>query len=139
VREWLDKEENYNPNYFIISSDAGEYKGILSSSSLFGGHHSPDKLIGSLVKRNNIFVAMSDSLHTAVETMAKENVDVLPVVSGENAAIIGILSYHDIIATYKISFEEHEKKQKHLSLERYRLKILVRGQKLISLLHRNGR
>lgn len=139
VREWISKEDEHRSNYFIISSEKGEYRGVLSSSSLFGSHHLPGNLVATLVKRDSIFIAMEDSLLTAVETMAKENIDVLPVVSKENGNLIGILSYHDIIASYKYGIEEHEKKQRHLSVERYGLKILVRGHKLMSLLKRNGK
>ena len=67
----------------------------------------------------------------AVELMARENVDVLPVISRENNNnIVGILSYRDIISAYKFSMEDHEKKHPRISLKRRGLKILLRGQKL---------
>lgn len=75
-------------------------------------------------------------MRTAVETMTKENIDVLPVVSKENSIIIGILSYHDIIATYKHGIDEHDKKQPHISLKQNGLKILLRGQKFVSAMKR---
>lgn len=132
VREWLSQEQDNKSNYFIISSNEGEYRGILSSSNLFSNHHSQENLIGTLIKRNSIYIGLSDTLRTAVETMAKENIDVLPVVSKENTTIIGILSYHDIIATYKHGIDEHDKKQPHISLKQNGLKILLRGQKFVS-------
>jgi CIC family chloride channel protein len=64
--------------------------------------------------------------------MAKENIDMLPVISGENNHVIGILSYRDILATYKHTADEHEKKQPHISLKRQGLKILVSGKKIVS-------
>ncbi|HEX5024829.1 MAG TPA: chloride channel protein [Agriterribacter sp.] len=136
VREWLSQEQDYLTNYFIISDNEGSYKGILSASNLFGNHHAPENGIGSLVKRKNIYARNSDTLRTAVETMAKENVDVLPVVSNDNNSILGILSYRDIIATYKHNMAEHEKKQPHISLKRQGLKILLHGQKLSAVLKR---
>jgi CIC family chloride channel protein len=136
VCEWLNQEQDYKSNYFIISSNEGEYKGTLSSSNLFSNHHSQENLVGTLIKRNGIYVGLNDTLRTAVETMAKENIDVLPVVSKENKNIIGILSYPDIIATYKYGIDEHEKKLPHISLKRQRLKILVHGQKLVSAIKR---
>ena len=63
--------------------------------------------------------------------MAKENINVLPVVSKENN-IIGVISYKDIIATYKKGMEEHEKKHPSISLKRNSLKILIRGQKIMT-------
>lgn len=139
VREWLNQEQDNKSNYFIISSNQSEYRGILSSSNLFSNHHSPENLIGTLIKRNNIYIGLYDTLRTAVETMAKENIDVLPVVSKDNYNIIGILSYHDIIATYKYGIEEHDKKHPHISLKRNSLKILLRGQKLVNAIKRKDK
>lgn len=64
--------------------------------------------------------------------MAKENVDILPVVLDKQ--ILGILTYQHILSVYKKSFAEQEHKQKHISLNRQRLKLLIRGKKLVSLL-----
>lgn len=135
VREWLKIEQEFNSNYFIISTNDGEYRGILSSSNLLSDHHLEDNLIGSLIRRNNIYISAYDTLKTAVETMAKENIDVLPVVSSDKK-IIGVLSYRDIIASYKSGIDEHEKKQPNISLKRRRIKILLRGHKIISSMKR---
>jgi CBS domain-containing protein len=132
VREWLEKEHDYKSNYFIISTNTGEFKGILSSSNLFSNHHNPDSQIGTLVKRKHISVAIDNSLRTAVEMMAKENIDVLPVVSRDNNTIIGVLSYKDIIGAYKHGIADHVDNQPNISLGRSGLKILLRGHKLFS-------
>lgn len=133
VREWLTKEPDYNSNYFIVSGNNGEYKGIVSSSNLFSNHHDTESYIGTLIKRRNFSVAIDNSLRTAVEMMAKENTDVLPVVSKEdNNNIVGVLSYRDIIASYKHTIDDHEKKDPSISLKRQSLKILVHGKKMIS-------
>ncbi len=86
-----------------------------------------------MIKRKNFSVVIDNSLRTAVEMMAKENTDVLPVVAKENNNnIIGILSYKDIIASYKHKMEEHEKKNPPISLKRQSLKILVHGKKIVT-------
>lgn len=142
VRDWLEKERDYISNYFIIVSKENEFKGIISSSNLFNNHHTQDKPIAGLIKRNNIFINMDNSLRSAVEMMATENIDMLPVVS-EERHMIGVLSYKDIISAYKRGADEHEKKHPSISLKRNSLKILIRGQKLISagkrkLLNKSG-
>jgi predicted transcriptional regulator len=72
-----------------------------------------------------------------VELMAKENIDVLPVVLKENQnIIIGALSYQDIISAYKYRIDEHEKKQPNISIKQGGLKILLRGKKLITSIKR---
>ncbi len=135
VRDWLAHESEYQSNYFIIASNESEFRGIVSSSNLFSHHHPTENKIGSLIKRRHISVAAQSSLRTAVEMMARENVDMLPVVSKDNH-VIGVLSYKNIISAYKHGMDEHEQKEPHISLKRKSLKILLRGQKLINAARR---
>ncbi|QMU29159.1 chloride channel protein [Adhaeribacter radiodurans] len=138
VREWLEKEQEDTSNYFVIVNQDQSFKGIISSSNLFSNHHQPDTLVGTLIKRKPASISIASSLRTAVEIMAKENVDVLPVVSKENT-LIGVLTYKDIIAAYKKNIEEHEKQVPNLSLKKYRLRILQHGQKLITTGKKNNK
>ena len=85
-----------------------------------------------LIKRKNIAVNFDDSLRTAVETMAKENVDVLPVLAKETPDIIGIVSYKNIISSYEFRSEDDRRKRPDISLKRRSLKILIKGQKIIN-------
>ncbi|MEO8961848.1 MAG: chloride channel protein [Ginsengibacter sp.] len=138
VREWLEKESEYSSNYFIIVNNKNEFKGIISSSNLFSDHHKPDISIGQLIKRNNVSIRIDNSLRTAVELMASENIDLLPVTSKENT-IIGILSYKDVISAYKSDSDNFIKKEPSISLKRHGLKILVRGNQLINLITTIGK
>jgi H+/Cl- antiporter ClcA len=139
TREWLKSEPDYKSNYFIVSTVDGEYKGIISSSNLFSDHHLEDDKIGVLIKRNSIYINLHDNLRLAAETMAKENIDVLPVISGEHKNIVGLISYRDILATYKYGSDEHEMKRPPISLKRNGLKILLQGQKLMELTKRKNK
>lgn len=132
VRTWLKQEADTIASYFIVSDLDGTYKGLISYSSLFNMQHNNDLIIGDLVKRKNIFIQPSANLKTAVETMSKEDVDILPVIEEDH--IIGILTYQNILSIYKRSVFEKENKQVQISLSRQRLKMLVRGQKIISIL-----
>jgi len=131
IRSWIRKEENFNSNYFIITSNENSFLGIVSSSDVLNPKHNAMDQITSLLMEKNISIYINSSLRVAVEKMAHENVDVLPVVSIENN-IIGILSYKDIIATYKHGIDEHQKKRPHISLKKQGFKILIHGQRLIS-------
>lgn len=135
VQEWLEKETNYKSNYFVIVTNKNEFQGIVSSSNLLANHHDKSKMVGTLIKRKNISVSVDSSLRTAVAIMAKENIDVLPVISKENN-IAGILSYKNIISAYKYGIDEHNKMNRSISLKRNSLRILVHGQKLISMASR---
>lgn len=130
VREWLQKERDHDDNYFIIVSNEREFRGVISSSNLFSHHHSPDKIIGDLIKRKIFSIGIGNSLRSAVGLMAAENIDILPVVSADNS-VIGILTYKDILRAYKTSYDVDVMKDPSISLKRQGLKMLVRGQKLI--------
>jgi H+/Cl- antiporter ClcA len=133
VRQWLEKETEYNSNYFIIVNKENEFRGIISSSNLFSDHHHPEKPVGALIKRNSVSVGDANSLRTAVEIMSRENIDLLPVTSIDNN-IIGILSYKNILSAYKSDIDNYVKNQPSISLKRNGLKMLVRGNKLIQLI-----
>lgn len=130
VTQWLDHEPDYNSNYFIVVDHENQFKGIISSSSLFSSHQPPEKLVGQLVRRQLVSVNEETNLRQAVEIMAMENIDMLPVVSHENQ-LLGILSYKDIISAYKKDLENNLQRPPLISLKRRGLKMLVRGQKLI--------
>jgi len=132
ITSWLENEPDYKSNYFIVSDPEGNYKGIVSASSLFSKHHNASTTIQTLIKRKPISIGMEGSLRKAVELMAMENVDVLPVLSKEDNTVIGILSYKDILSGYKQDIEHHQAKHPHISLKRRGLKILLHGQRLIN-------
>jgi hypothetical protein len=77
---------------------------------------------------------MDNNLRKAVELMAQQNVDILPVIPviSDQNSVVRVLSYKDIISSYKYGMEEHEKKNRSISLKRNSLKLLIRGQKLIA-------
>jgi hypothetical protein len=63
--------------------------------------------------------------------MAQENVDVLPVIAGEEGGtVVGLLSYKDIIAAFKYGIEEHRQMNPNISLKRKGMRILVKGQRV---------
>ncbi len=131
VRNWFKHESDMPSNYFIISDEEGDYKGIVSTSNLFNAYHDVNEKIESIVKRNNVFIQPADTLRHAVEMMAKENLDLLPVVADKK--VIGILTYQHIITIYKKGIDDKEKRQAHISLQRRSLKMLLRGHQLVSV------
>lgn len=136
VKHWVEQESELQSNYFIIATEAGEYKGLLSLSTLLNSLHQPDTEVGELVKRRGTFIRAEDNLKTAMQLMAKENVDILPIIAEQK--IIGVLSFNNILSVYKENLEENEKRQVQISINRQRLKILVKGHKLVSLVKRKN-
>ncbi|MDR3680378.1 MAG: chloride channel protein [Flavipsychrobacter sp.] len=131
VREWLEQEKEYKNNFFIIVNNENAFKGIISCSSLFSRQQDIKKPISTLIRRKPVTIGMDSSLKTAVEMMVNENVDVLPVVSGDQN-IIGVLSYGNILSAYKIDMAKFHRADPHISIKRQTLKMLIKGQKLVS-------
>lgn len=128
--EWLEKEPDYKSNYFIVTSTEGKYLGIISSSQLYNKVNKPETNLKNLITQKPVSVENKESLRKAIEIMANENVDVLPVISSQTQLIIGILSYKNIIASYKVGLKDHQRNNPHISLKRNRLKLLVHGKKI---------
>lgn len=128
VREWLDANGKDKRNYYIVASDEGAYKGIISLKELLNMQHDSQRSVGSLLTDNVIAISQGNTLKTAVEMMAEKNVEALPVISTVDNKIIGVLSYKDIISSYKQTIDEHERIVS-ISLKRKAMKMLVHGKK----------
>ncbi|MDB5202055.1 MAG: chloride channel protein [Ferruginibacter sp.] len=137
VRDLIDEEGLRSANYFVIVNGDNVFRGIVSVSNILSNHHETDLPVGSLIRRKDISISVSDSLRHAVEKMSKENLDMLPIVSAEQT-IIGVLSYKDVLSAYQHRLDDHEQKGTHISLRRQGLKILIRGQKLVSAFKRTS-
>jgi H+/Cl- antiporter ClcA/CBS-domain-containing membrane protein len=133
VREWLQKEQEQQRNYYIVVNNEGTFKGIISASNLFSMHHEVTLPVEKLIKRRSVVVSPSDTLKTAVQLMAAENVDVLPVVDRTSNTVLGVLSYKDILSGYRQMAEEG-KGTVAISLKRRTLKMLVHSKKGFAVL-----
>lgn len=137
IREWLKSNLQINSNYFIVVTNEGEFKGIVSLIDIYSLFNRGEELIDSLIKKHQVVISNESNLRTAVEIMAREDLEVLPVVSDkEPDKVIGILSYKDILSAYSHRSGEHVKTNANISLKRQGLKILVHGQKFFSLVNR---
>jgi chloride channel protein, CIC family len=132
IRDWLRSEKDYRNNYFVVVDKENQFKGIISYSNLNSDHHDSENLIGTLIKRKETSITDDNNLRAAVEIMAEENIDVLPVVSKDNT-LISLLSYRDILSVYKDVMDDNKKHSSSISFRRNSLKVLIHGQKLITL------
>ena len=128
--DWLENEPDYKASHYIVADQEDNYAGIISSSQLYNRLNQPETSLAALISKKHVWVNDSFSLRKAIGIMANENVDVLPVLSGEEGGIIGILSYRNILTSYRQGIDEHRQNQPHISLRRTGLKLLVHGQKL---------
>jgi H+/Cl- antiporter ClcA len=116
-------------NYFIVATK-GEFSGVVSASSLFDNSQNSDNLLSALTRQANVSVDIDQSLRTATEIMAKEKIYVLVVSGSNDKSILGTVSYRDIIDAIQ-GGDDHELKNRSISLQRHALKIMIRGKNLI--------
>jgi CBS domain-containing protein len=133
VRIFLEQQKDQQRNYYIVVNNEGIFKGIVSASNLFSMHHEISQPIETLIKRKATVVSPRNTLKTAVQLMASENVDVLPVVDRTNNSVLGVLSYKDILSGYRQMAEEGQGTVT-ISLRRRTLKMLVHGKKGFAVL-----
>lgn len=137
VMQWLEKDTDHLSNHYIVINNNNEFKGILNSSVLFNPVQKDDIAIGLLLNKKNVSVSPQSSLRYTVEMMAKENVDVLPVITADND-VTGIISYKDILPVYRFNKDEYERRYKNISIKRKGLKVLLHGQKIIRAIQKKN-
>ena len=131
IREWIKNDNNYASNFFIVADNSGAFKGIVSSADIYSETHTGQEFLISILKQNPVSIQKKSTLRHAVELMARKNLDVLPVISTDNATVIGLLSYKDIMKAYKIRLNETENRIANISVKRRGIKVLLRGQKFL--------
>jgi CIC family chloride channel protein len=132
VRDWLNTN-NSNENYFIVVNNAGQYAGTAKLADIYNTKLANNLPLKQIVATNaNLAVSGTDTLRRAVEQMSKVGVEVLPVLSaGSGGKVIGVLSYKDIINAYTSHIEKSEFAHIKISLKRQRIKMLIKGRRLI--------
>ncbi|MEX8546046.1 MAG: chloride channel protein [Mucilaginibacter sp.] len=131
AKDWLSANP-VQESYLITVNDENEFTGTVKITDIYQEKLNPETTLEKIAKENRIWVKDSASLSQAVALMAKQNAEVLPVLSTSNHQVIGVLSYRDIIASYSSQLEENEDATAHISLKRKRLKMLIRGKKAIN-------
>lgn len=132
VREWAVANDSPD-NYLITVGTDGSYDGILRLTDLYVHNLNEDTPLSKIITPVHSFLKNDDTLRTAAELMAKQDTEALPVISAKGNKVIGILTYHDILASYKHHLEENETANTQISLRRGRMKIMVKGRKLIRI------
>jgi H+/Cl- antiporter ClcA len=127
VKEWLA----VNPvtdSCLTVVNDQSEFQGIVKLSDIYFIKNDESFKIARISKKISYAIKASDSLRSAVELMAQQDVEALPVIA--NHKVMGILSYRNIISSYKQHFDENETATTHISLKRQRMKIVLKGKTL---------
>jgi chloride channel protein, CIC family len=129
TREWLNKPGTQYDNYLVVANSEKQFMGIVSTSDLLSSRSDSGKMITSIIKQSTAPILLNDTLRTAIELMASENTDVLPVVHDlHDKKMEGTLSFRDIIKVYKQQADSNSSMYSHISLKRSRLRMLSRGK-----------
>jgi H+/Cl- antiporter ClcA len=134
MNAWVS-ENKERENHFIVVGDDGSYSGILKLADLYSMGCDSGDSIKSIITPIGTFLKNNETLRTAVEKMAKLNTEALPVMSTTGNRVIGILTSQGILSAFKHHLEENETANTQISLKRRRMKMLIKGRKLI---HING-
>ncbi|QHS56633.1 chloride channel protein [Mucilaginibacter sp. 14171R-50] len=139
VKNWLNKNKVDN-NYFVLIDNQNNYGGTLKITDLYNADAKGAESLNDLVKPGpGPVIKSTDTLHQAVEIMSKNNAEVLPILSaGGDGKVIGVLSYKDIIKAYQTNIHKNENLHVKISLRRQRMKMVIRGKKLINLSNDGG-
>jgi CIC family chloride channel protein len=127
VRDLL-KSESQLASYFVVADQEGNYVGIANLNDINKHDVEAGSSVQSILQNPEMTLQQTDNLRKVVELMATSDVEALPVISERK--VVGILSYKDVINAYKYHHEENDRVKAHISLQRKRLKVIVRSRKM---------
>lgn len=131
VREWTRREPAQVGAHLIVLNPDGDFAGLVSTVALASYTADAQAPISVLLQPRTSWLLRTDTLRTAVEHMARESVEALPVVApGPKPIVTGVISYRDILAAYKTRLEDHGRTAPNILLKRKGLRVLSRGKTL---------
>lgn len=133
VREWLKDFPVEQPaNHFVITNDEDKFIGVINALKIYNPNYESDVPLKNLISKKPMTIYDDNVLHVAVDIMAKENIDLLPVVSRKNKElIIGVLAYKDVLNAYRYKTEELNNINRSISLRRQGIKTILRGKNML--------
>ncbi|MEO6850358.1 MAG: chloride channel protein [Mucilaginibacter sp.] len=133
VRDWLSKNPT-SEHYFILVNTDGTYAGTLKLTDIYQNEINSDASLQEfLATETGLFVNSDDTLRSAAETMSRAGTEVLPILSSAaDRKVIGVLCYKDMIKAYQLNLKSSERAHIKISLKRQRMKMLIKGRKLVS-------
>ena len=133
ARIWLrENEEKIITNHFVVTNENANFRGIVNLADICNPKYADKLSIIRLLKNKPIFIYDDNTLRIAVNIMAREDIEMLPVVSRDNkSTITGILSYKDILSAYKFRISEFETRGTAISMKRQLAKPLIWKRKIM--------
>ena len=126
---YLGDKGNYTMYYESPKIPKGQFINLID---ICNPKYKDELSIAKLLREKQIFIYEDNTLRIAVNIMAKEDIEMLPVVSRDDkTSVIGILSYKDILSAYKHRISEFESRKTTISMKRQVAKPLIWGRKMM--------
>jgi len=126
IRPFLAKNTQ-NESHFVVVDPNGHYQGTVSTAKLYSCIDE-NTTISSILEKSQCMIFGNDSLSKAIELISEEQEESVPVLSPDGHKVIGVLTYKDILKAYNVQMRERKKTGTNLSLNRQRMKMIVRGR-----------
>jgi CIC family chloride channel protein len=126
TRAWLTGN-SITQSFFIVTNNDGTFAGMVSLTDIYNHSISAELTISDITRASKQAVKSNDPLKRAMEIMAEESAEVLPVIAAGNT-IAGKISYKEILNTYYQYVDENRQENTQISLKRRRLKMAARGR-----------
>lgn len=133
IRQWLKTRTTEEiEHHFVTVDEEDNFLGVVSVLDIYNPQHQENQVLQSLVVKKPMTIYDDNLLQIAVDIMAKENIDLLPVVSRKNKKIIlGVLDAKDILGVFRIKSGEFDKLNRSISLKRRGIKTIVQGKSFL--------
>ena len=128
VRELL-KNRNVQDSYLVTTDNDNKYTGTVKLSDIYKYRENLNISLENIIQPDHLYVQSGDNLRKAVELMSEQKAEVLPVISTDDQKVIDVLSYRDIILSYKYHIQDNDQASTFISLKRKRIKMMLRNKK----------
>ncbi|SDE18733.1 H+/Cl-antiporter ClcA [Mucilaginibacter pineti] len=128
VRELL-KNQNVQDSFLVTTDNDNRYTGTVKLSDIYKYRENLETSLREITQPDHLSVQSNDNLRKAVELMSEQKAEVLPVLSADDHRVIDVLSYRDIILSYKYHIQDNDQASTFISLKRKRIKMMLRNKK----------
>lgn len=132
VRQWLKGfPVEQAANHFVITDDKNNFLGVINALEIYNPKYDLGEALKNIIGKKPMTIYDDNILQVAVDIMAKENIELLPVVARKNKKmIIGVLTYKDILNAYRYKTEELNRMNRSISLRRQGIKTILLGKQI---------
>lgn len=128
LRNWLyeNKLGGYELAYPVVDAHQ-QLIGIIKMEDVLLPDTPEDASVTYVTHTNMVTVQEDSSLRFAVDLMARHQQDILPVISGPDKLLIGLISYRTVFNAYHLAKDADETSSRNISIKRQVMKVLIKN------------